>query len=43
MKIICDNDKQKEMFNILLDNFVAMADPDPDEIEFINELYEALK
>lgn len=43
MKITFDNDEQKELFNVLLDNFVSMAEPEPDEIEFINALYEALK
>ena len=43
MEIKFDSEKDKEMFIILLDMFVGMTQMEPDEVEFINKLYEGAK
>ena len=41
MNIQFDNEKDRELFIILLDNFSGMAtEMELDEVEFINKLYE---
>jgi len=42
MNIQFDNEKDRELFIVLLDNMAAIVgEMEPDEIEFINKVYEA--
>lgn len=43
MKIEFDNEKDKELFVIMLDNFRDIAIPEPDEVEFLNKVYECVR
>lgn len=43
MKIEFDNEKDKELFTVLLDNFISMAEMEPDEQDFINRVYEEVR
>jgi len=42
MNIQFDNEKDRELFIVLLDNMAAIVgEMEPDEIEFINKVYKA--
>jgi hypothetical protein len=43
MNIEFDSEKDRELFIILLDNFISMAEMEPDEEEFINKVYEVCR
>lgn len=43
MNIEFDSEEDKELFKVLLDNFMGYAVPEPDEEEFINKLYECVR
>jgi hypothetical protein len=43
MKIEFDNEKDKELFTVLLDSFISMSEMEPDEQDFINRVYEEIR